>query len=63
MIARRLTEFTIYLAQRPGELAGLLEAIDAAGVDVAGLSVTEYNERGLVRLVGEPEESLRRVME
>jgi hypothetical protein len=63
MNVERLTEFTIYLAQRPGELAGLLEAAAVAGVDIEGLAVTEYNERGLVRLIGAPEESLRHVME
>jgi len=63
MNVQRLTEFSIYLAQRPGELAGLLEATAVAGVDVSGFAVTEYNDRGLVRLVGEPEESLRHVME
>lgn len=63
MNAQRLTEFSIYLAQRPGELAGLLEAAAVAGIDIAGLSVTEYNDKGLVRLIGTPEEPLRHVLE
>jgi len=63
MQTERLTEFSIYLAQRPGELAGLLEAAAAAGVNILGLCVTEYKDKGLVRLIAEPEEPLRHVCE
>ncbi len=63
MHSSRLTEFCIYLAQKPGQLAGLLEAAAAAGVYVSGLCVSEYRDRGLVRLVGEPEDALRHVCE
>lgn len=63
MQSERLTEFSIYLAQRPGELAGLLEASAAAGVNIHGLCVTEYKDKGLVRLIAEPEEAMRHVCE
>lgn len=63
MTPQRLTEFTIYLDQRPGELAGVLEAAAAAGVDVHAIAVDEHADRGRVHLIGSPEESLRRVME
>jgi len=59
----RLTEFSIYLADRPGELAGVLEALRAAGVQAEAVAVSEHNGRGLVRLIGTPVESLRRVCE
>ncbi|USN98923.1 MAG: hypothetical protein H6810_12340 [Phycisphaeraceae bacterium] len=59
----RLTEFSIYLDQRPGELAGLLGAAASAGVDVRAVSVSESNGKGLVRVIGEPVEYLRRVCE
>lgn len=59
----RLTEFSIYLADRPGELAGVLEALRAAGVRAEAVVVSEHNGRGLVRLIGTPEEALRRVCE
>ncbi|GIK19610.1 MAG: hypothetical protein DYG93_02275 [Leptolyngbya sp. PLA2] len=59
----RLTEFSIYLADRPGELAGVLEALRAAGVQAEAVAVSEHNGRGLVRLIGTPEEALRRVCE
>ena len=63
MNARRETEFTIYLDQRPGELAGLLEAAAAASVDVTTLSTAEHKDRGVVRVLGTPVDGLRHVME
>jgi hypothetical protein len=59
----RTTEFTVYLDQRPGELAGLLDAAASAGVDVRAISVSEHNGKGLVRVVGDPVERLRAVCE
>ncbi|MEM1184305.1 MAG: ACT domain-containing protein [Planctomycetota bacterium] len=58
-----LTEFSIYLDQRPGELAGVLDAMSAAGVDVVSLAVAEHNGRGLIRLIGEPLDAMRAVCE
>lgn len=63
MNARRETEFTIYLDQRPGELAGLLEAAAASGVHVSTLSTAEHKDRGVVRVLGNPVDTLRHVME
>lgn len=64
MDVSRVKEFSVYLADRPGELAGILEALAAAGATVTALSVVEWqNQRGLVRLLGEPEETIRRVCE
>jgi hypothetical protein len=63
----RVPEFNIYLADRPGELAGVLEALAAAGARVTALSVVETgngeDRKGLVRLLGEPVEAVRRVCE
>ncbi len=59
----KLTEFALYLAHRPGELAGVLEAAAAAQVNIFGLCVTEYKDKGIVRIVGEPEEALRHLCE
>lgn len=57
------TEFSIYLADRPGELAGVLEAARAAGVEIQGLVVGHNHSKGLVRMLGTPEEALRRILE
>jgi len=59
----QITEFSIYLQQRPGELAGLLEAALAAGVEMISISTTEHLDRGCARLLGHPEEALRAVCE
>ncbi len=59
----QLTEFSIYLQQRPGELAGLLDAATIAGVHIVSISTTEHLDRGCVRLIGHPESVLRQVCE
>jgi hypothetical protein len=59
----RAREFSVYLQDRPGELAGVLEAIAASGIQTSGLTVSEVNGRGLVRLLGSPEDGLRTVCE
>lgn len=59
----QLTEFSIYLQQRPGELAGLLDAAMAEGVEIISISTTEHLDRGCVRLLGHPEAALRNVCE
>lgn len=58
-----VTEFSIYLADRPGELAGVLEAAAAAGIHVQAVTVGDSNARGLIRLVGDNPERLRGVCE
>jgi hypothetical protein len=63
MEVSRVREFSVYLADRPGELAGVLEALAAAGATVTAMSVVEVNGRGLVRVLAEPEETVRRVCE
>jgi hypothetical protein len=63
MTPREFTEFSIYLQQRPGELAGVLEAAQLAGVEILSVSTTEHLERGCVRLIGRPEGVLREVCE
>lgn len=63
MTPREFTEFSIYLQQRPGELAGVLDAAQLAGVEVLSVSTSEHLERGCVRLIGQPEAALREVCE
>lgn len=63
MKVHQLTEFSIYLQQRPGELAGVLDAATAAGVDIFSISTTEHLDRGCVRVLGYPEDALRHVCE
>ncbi len=63
MQVTRAREFSVYLQNRPGEMAGVLEAQAAAGAQLMGVCVSEVNGRGLVRLIGAPEETLRSVCE
>ncbi|MDX9910517.1 MAG: hypothetical protein RBS39_01660 [Phycisphaerales bacterium] len=69
MDVTRATEFSFYLDNRPGEMAGVLEAAAQAHVELTGLSVAEHLSpnggpgRGIVRVVGEPLEVLRHVCE
>ena len=63
MNCERLREFSVYLDQRPGELAGLLDHCAVAGVDVSSLVTAEHNDRGVVRVIGTPVEKLRAVCE
>ena len=58
-----VTEFSIYLADRPGELAGVLEAAAAAGVHIEAVTVGDSNARGLIRLIGDQAETMRGVCE
>lgn len=59
----QMSEFSVYLQQRPGELAGVLDAAKAAGVQITSISTTEYQDRGCVRLLGTPEQALRAMCE
>lgn len=63
MDASLTTEFAIYLADRPGELAGILEAAEAAGIEITAVCVGDHNSRGLIRLLAEPEVGLRNLLE
>ena len=46
-----MTEFVVHLANRPGMLATLTEALAEAGVAVEGMSAYGFDEDGIVRLV------------
>jgi hypothetical protein len=46
-----MTEFTIHLANRPGQLAGLAKAFADAGVNIEALAAFGMGEMGLVRLL------------
>jgi hypothetical protein len=58
MHAEKQTEFSIYLDQRPGELAGVLGALAQHGVETTAVSVAEHNSR-----LGRDPEALRHACE
>ena len=59
----RQAEFTVYLDDRPGTLAGLLEACTASGVTVEALAVHTHDSKGVCRLLGSPPDSMRAAMD
>ncbi|MEM9064380.1 MAG: hypothetical protein AAGB51_02700 [Planctomycetota bacterium] len=65
MRPQRLTEFSIYVEDRPGELAGVLDAVGARGVEIEAMKVSTNTStgKGIIRLVGSPTEDLRASLE
>lgn len=57
-----MTEFTIHLANRPGQLAGLAKVMADGGVDIEALAAFGLDELGVVRMVVGDAESARRVI-
>jgi len=45
------TQFTLYMINRPGELARATEAFAAAEINIDGISVAETSDVGLVQLI------------
>lgn len=46
-----MTEFTVFLANRPGMLATLAERLGGAGVNIEALAAFAVNDEGQVRLI------------
>ena len=57
-----MTEFTIHLANRPGQLAGLAKVMSDGGVNIDALAAFGLEEVGVVRMVVSDAESARRVI-
>lgn len=57
-----MTEFTIHLANRPGQLAGLAKVMSDGGVNIDALAAFGVGELGVVRMVVSDAEVARRVI-
>ena len=57
-----MTEFTIHLANRPGQLAGLAKVMSDGGVNIDALAAFGMEDVGVVRMVVSDAESARRVI-
>ena len=57
-----MTEFTIHLANRPGQLAGLAKVMSDGGVNIEALAAFGVGELGVVRMVVSDAEVARRVI-
>jgi hypothetical protein len=58
-----MTEFTVFLANRPGMLALLTERLGDAGVNIEALAAFGLNETGLVRLIVDDATTTERVLD
>jgi hypothetical protein len=57
-----MTEFTIHLANRPGQLAGLAKIMSDGGVNIDALAAFGLEDVGVVRMVVSDAASARRVI-
>ncbi len=57
-----MTEFTLRLANRPGALAGIAEAMGQAGVNIEALAGFGLDGEGVVNLIVDDEHTARAVL-
>lgn len=58
-----MTEFTIHLTNRPGQLAGLIAVMADAGVEIEALAAFGMEDFGIVRMVVADAQAARRAVE
>lgn len=58
-----VTQLTVIIPNRPGALADILDVVSENNVNVAALCVVDTTEHGLVRLVVDDPDRLRKVLE
>lgn len=56
------TQLTLYLDNKPGELARATDAITAADVNIEGLSIAATADVGLVQIIASDAASVRRAL-
>jgi hypothetical protein len=57
-----MTEFTVHMANRPGQLAALADRLSAAGVHVEALAAFSQGADSMVRLMANDVDTTRRVL-
>jgi prephenate dehydrogenase len=58
-----MTEFTVHLANRPGQLATLARRLADAGVHLEAFAAFAAGEQGVVRLMADDDAAARRVLD
>jgi len=58
-----MTEFTVHLANRPGQLATLARRLAEAGVGISALAAFASGEAGVVRFVSDDVDATRQVLD
>ncbi|MFO7870936.1 MAG: ACT domain-containing protein [Kiritimatiellia bacterium] len=54
-------QFTLYLENKPGELAGITRKLADAGVNLEGISVSESTDVGLIQIVAGDDSAAEKV--
>ncbi|MFW6132690.1 MAG: ACT domain-containing protein [Planctomycetota bacterium] len=57
------TQFSVFLINRPGMLAGVAESLSDAGVNVEALSLADSGEHGVLRVVCDDPDAARKVLD
>jgi hypothetical protein len=57
-----MTEFVVFMDNRPGMLASLTETLAAAGVNIEALAALGYDGEGIVRMVVDDATAARRTL-
>jgi hypothetical protein len=57
-----MTEFTVHMANRPGQLAALTDKLAAAGVHIEALAAFSQGDEGTIRLMASDVDEARRVL-
>lgn len=57
-----MNEFTVHMANRPGQLAALTDKLAEAGVRIEALAAFSIGEDGVVRLMASDADEARRVL-
>lgn len=57
------TQFSIYMVNKPGVLANLLDEFSRAKINILALTVMDSVEQGVLRIVGRSREKTRKLIE
>ena len=57
-----MTEFTVHMSNRPGQLAALTDKLSTAGVHIEALAAFSLGDDSMVRLMANDDEIARRVL-
>ena len=60
--AKAQTQFSLFLMNKPGALAGVLEALAAGGVNLLAVTMVDSQEHGVLRVVAEQPDAARLVI-
>jgi hypothetical protein len=57
-----MTQFSVFLINKPGVLAQVIDAVAQAKINVVALTIVDAQEHGVLRVVGDEPERLRGVL-